>query len=216
MGARTSICWAPQGKALAGVEEADGGAGGAGLGEELVEGLGVGGYGDPELAGAEVAEDGGHAAHVVGVGVGEDEGVEAADAAGPEVGGDDFLADVEGGGGGGGLDDGAGGSAGVDEHGVAFGADDEQGVALADVDGGELEGVGGEEGGLGPEDGEGDERQDVRAAVRAQRAAAAGSPAAEGPGAEGEGNDGDGGWGDAGVGERDAAQVADAQGNQMK
>ena len=73
---------------------------GAGLGEQGVEERGVAGVdADPELAGVEVAEDGGHAAHVVGVGVGEEDDVEAADAAGPEVGRDDFFADVPGGGG---------------------------------------------------------------------------------------------------------------------
>ena len=75
------------GEGLAGVEPADCGAVRAGLAEEGGEGVGLGGDGDPELAGVEVAEDRGHAAHVVGVGVGEDEGVEAANAAGPEVGG---------------------------------------------------------------------------------------------------------------------------------
>ena len=39
-----------------------------------------------QLAGTEVAEDGGHAAHVVAVGVGEGHDVEAADVARPEVG----------------------------------------------------------------------------------------------------------------------------------
>ena len=95
--------------------------------------------------GMEVAEDGGHAAHVVGVGVGEEDDVEAADAARPEVGGDDFLADVPGcwwrq------FSAAAGGAAGVDEHGLAGGGGDEEGVALAYVDGGDFECVGMEAG----------------------------------------------------------------------
>ena len=86
------------GEGFAGVQVADDHVLGAGLGEEGVEERGVAGVdADPELAGVEVAEDGGHAAHVVGVGVGEEDDVEAADAAGPEVGGDDFFADVPGG-----------------------------------------------------------------------------------------------------------------------
>ena len=77
----------------------DGGRGcrACGLGEQGAVGRGVGIDGDPELARAEVAQDGGHAAHVVGVGVGEGDDVEAAELARPEVGRDDLLADVEGG-----------------------------------------------------------------------------------------------------------------------
>ena len=52
---------------VVGGEVADGDVEGGGLGEERLEGGGVGGLGgEPELAGAEVAEDGEHAAHVVG------------------------------------------------------------------------------------------------------------------------------------------------------
>ena len=118
---------------------ADGDVEARGLSEQRGVKRGDGIDANPELAGAEVVEDGGHAAHVVGVGVGEDEEVEAAKAAGPEVGGDDLLADVEGGEGFGRavLADGA---AGVDQHGLADGVDGEDGVALADVEGGESRG----------------------------------------------------------------------------
>ena len=80
----------------------------------------------------EVAQNGGQAAHVVGVGVGEGDGVEVADAARPERFRDDFLADVEilrG------LVRAAAKAAAIDEQGFAVGGDQEQRVALADVDG---------------------------------------------------------------------------------
>ena len=203
------------GDLLPGVEEADGGAELRGLVEEVGEGVGVGGERDPELAGAEVAEDGGHAAHVVGVGVREDEGVEAADAARPEIGGDDLFADVEEAGGGGGFEDGAGGAAGVDQHGSAFGADEEKGVALADVDRGELELTWRAESGLGPKDGECGERKDDGGGDGPAGGAASG-PEAEGPGENDGGDDERGGWGDTGVGEGDAADVADGEGDGVK
>ena len=114
------------------------------LGEESAEGEGVAGVdADPELAGMEVAEDGGHAAQVVGVRVGEHEDIETAKMTGPEIGRDDLLADVPSAG----DDVGAatGGTSGVHQHGLAEGADDEQGVALADVDGGDFELAGMEE-----------------------------------------------------------------------
>ena len=84
------------GEAVAGAEMADFDAERSGLRKQGAVGCGVGIDGDPELARAEVAQDGGHAAHVVGVGVGEGDDVEAAELARPEVGRDDFLADVEG------------------------------------------------------------------------------------------------------------------------
>ena len=80
----------------------------------------------------EVAQDGGQTAHVVGVGVGEGDGVKVADAARPEDLGDDFFADVEflrG------LVGTAAESAAIDEQGFAVGGDEQQRVALADVDG---------------------------------------------------------------------------------
>ena len=86
-----------QADAVAGAEVADADAEGGGLGEQRAVGCGVGIDGDPELAGTEVAQDGGHSSHVVGVGVGEGDDVEAAELARPEVGRDDLFADVEGG-----------------------------------------------------------------------------------------------------------------------
>src|ERR1039457_6831532 len=111
----------------------------------------------PQLARAEVAEDGGHAAHVVGVRVGEGDDVEAAELARPEVGRNDLLADVEGGvictqaAGVFGVGGGAGGASRVDEHDAAGGADDEQRVTLADVDRGDFERVGMDDGRRRPE-----------------------------------------------------------------
>jgi len=144
------------GKDLAGVQVTDDHVLGAGLREERVEEWRVAGVdADPEFAGVEVAQDGGHAAHVVGVCVGEEDDVETADAARPEVGGDDFLADIPRAGSS--VFAAAGGTSCVDEHGLANGADDEEGVALAYVDGGDFEGSGMEAGRGGVEDGEGDE-----------------------------------------------------------
>ena len=50
---------------------------------------------DPQLGGMEVAQDGGQAAHVVGVGMTERDGIEMANAARPERWRDHFFADVE-------------------------------------------------------------------------------------------------------------------------
>ncbi len=80
----------------------------------------------------EVAQDGGQAAHVVGVGVGQGHRVEAADAARPQHLGDDLLADVEvlrG------LARAAAEAAAIHQQGFAVGGDQQQGVALAHVDG---------------------------------------------------------------------------------
>ena len=117
--------------------------------------------------GTEVAQDGGHSSHVVGVGVGEGDDIEAAELARPEVGRDDLFADVEGGGGKDGVlgvGGGPGGATGVDEHGAASGADNQQRVALADIDGGDFELVGMDGGRHGPEDDCSGEREDGEAA----------------------------------------------------
>jgi len=156
---------AAEGESVSGAEVADADVEAGGEFEEGGVRRGDGVDADPELGGVEVAQDGGHAAHVIAVSVGEGDGVEMADVAGPEVGGDDLFADVEAGGRGGGAGRGAGEDAadwasGVDEEGAAFGTDDEEGVALADVDGGDFEGVGGGEGSAGPEDSGGDEGED--------------------------------------------------------
>ncbi len=125
-----------------------------GFGEQRAVGRGVGIDRDPELARAEVAQHGGHAAHVVGVGVGERDDVETPDLARPEIGRDDLFADVEGCAAGRilGVGSSAGGAAGVDQHGAARGADDQQRVSLADVDGGDFELAGMDGGRLRPED----------------------------------------------------------------
>ena len=123
----------------------DADAEGGSLGEQSTVGVGVGIDGDPELAGTEVAQDSGHSAHVIGVGVCEGDDIEAAELSRPEVGRDDLFADVEGGGGKDGVlgvGGGPGGATGVDEHGAASGADNQQRVALADIDGGDFELVG--------------------------------------------------------------------------
>jgi hypothetical protein len=88
----------------------------------------------------EVAQHGGQAAHVVGVGVGEGHRVEAADAARPEDLGDHLLADVEilrG------LMRAAAKAAAIDQQGLAVGSDQQQGIALAHVDGLHQQGVAG-------------------------------------------------------------------------
>ena len=85
-----------EGERVAGAEMADFYSKCGGFGEEGAVGCGVGIDGDPELARVEVAQDGGHAAHVVGVGVGEGDDVERAELARPEVGRHDFFADVKG------------------------------------------------------------------------------------------------------------------------
>ena len=86
----------------------------------------------------EVAQDGGQAAHVVGVGVSEGDRVEMTDAARPESLRDNFLADIEilrc-------LMRAASKTAAVDEERFTVGGDVKDGVALADVDGFDEEGV---------------------------------------------------------------------------
>ena len=103
-----------------------------GLVEQRVVGPEAGIVAHPELGGMEVAQNGGQAAHVVGVGVGEGDRVEVANAARPQNLGDDLLADVEvlrG------LVRAAAKAAAIDQQGFAVGGDQQQGVALADVDG---------------------------------------------------------------------------------
>ena len=80
----------------------------------------------------EVAQNGGQAAHVVGVGMGEGDCVEVANAARPESLRDDFLADVvilRG------LVRAAAEASAIDEQSFAVGRDEQQRVALAYVDG---------------------------------------------------------------------------------
>ena len=147
------------GEGFTGVEVADSDVLGVSLSEEGEEERGVAGVdAEPEFAGVEVVQDGGHAAHVVGVGVGEHDDVDVADVAGPEIGGDHLFADVPGAGGG--VGTAAGGSSRVYEEGLARGADDEQGISLADVDGGDFQLAEVEGGRRGIEDGEWDEDGD--------------------------------------------------------
>ncbi len=78
---------------------------------------------DPKLVGMEVAQDGGKAAHVVGVRVAQRNRVKVADAARPECGRDNIFADVEvlrG------LARAAAEAAAVDEQSFAVGRDEEQ------------------------------------------------------------------------------------------
>ena len=122
------------GEGFASVEVADDHVLRAGLGEQSVEERGVAGIdADPKLAGMEIAEDGGHASHVVGVRVGEEDDVEVANAARPEVGCNDFFADIPRAGRS--VFAATGGSSCVNQHGFARGADDEDRIALAYVDG---------------------------------------------------------------------------------
>jgi len=106
----------------------------------------------------EVAQDGGETAHVVGVGVGEGDCVEMADAVRPENFRDNLFADVE-------LLRGlmrtTSVAAAVDEERFAVGGDEEDGVALADVNGfdeesvmGMVDGAGKDYGYGGKEEGE--------------------------------------------------------------
>jgi hypothetical protein len=98
---------------------------------------GIGAY--PEFARVEIFEDGGETSGVIGVGVGGDDDVEAADTPAPEIGGDDVFAGIEAGttlvssi-----LED----ASPIDEHFRAVGKEEEEAVALADIDGGEFEKV---------------------------------------------------------------------------
>ena len=107
------------------------------LGEDGTQGGGLAGdHAVPEFAWAKITQDGGHATDVVTVSVGDEDGVEAADATGPEIGCDDLLADVPA------SRDAADRTPGIDEQGATLGRDDEERVALTDVDGGDLERTG--------------------------------------------------------------------------
>ena len=178
------------GLAVAGAQVADDDSQLRRLGEQGAVGGGVGVDRDPQLARAEVAEDGGHAAHVVGMRVGEGDDVETAELARPEVGRNHLFANVEGGvfraEARGVLRVGSrsGWPARVDEHGAAGGRDNQQRVALADVDGGnfKLAGMDGRRG--GPQDNRSRERQHGNGGPRI-RARPAHRPAAEGEAGEG-------------------------------
>jgi len=119
---------------------------------------------NPQFGNAKILDDGVEAVEMVVVRVGERDDVEALEAAGPEVGRDDFFADV-------GASAiaagprGAGEAAAVDEHSAAIGEGGEDRVTLADIEDvdGELaalkrrpEGMGGDEYG---ERGEGERRE---------------------------------------------------------
>ena len=119
------------------------------------------------------------------VGVGEGEGVDALDGAGPEVRGDDVFADVE-------FRFGtaleAGNAAAIDDDGTAFGGDDEDGIALADVDHGDFELAGGDGGREGVDDECDEENADGGEGGGAQPGGAAGNHGEDDEsGGEGEG-----------------------------
>ena len=105
----------------------------------------------------EVAQNGRHAAHVIVMGVGERNGVETADAVGPQDGGDDFFADVEIGLGCVSRGREEAQSSRIDEQGFAFRGDEQERVALADINGFEEECVVRMVDGARPETYEGDE-----------------------------------------------------------
>src|SRR5581483_10464630 len=88
----------------------------------------------PQLLRVKVVDERGKAADVVVVGVGDDDGVERAHGAVPEVRRDGVRADIEVGRGAAGE---GGDGAAVEEEALAVGKDEEETVALADVDGGE-------------------------------------------------------------------------------
>ena len=203
------------GEGFAGVEIADGDVLLFGLGEEGAEEGGVAGVNaEPEFAGVEVAEDGGHASHVVGVRVGEEDYIETTDVAGPQVGGNDFFADVPGAGGCVGAA--TGGASGVDENGLAGGANDEQRVALTDVDGSDFELAGVGEGRRGIEDGEGDEDGGEDCCGEDETAASAQSDDAEDDAGAGE-RDGEGcGAGGAEVGEGVVLDAVDGEAHEVQ
>ena len=92
-----------------------------GLSEESVVGLGMRIVADPDFARPEVGEHRGHAADVIGVGMGESDYVEAADSARPEICGDDLFANVEIGHAGRRA---KGRASGIDEQGLAVGGHD--------------------------------------------------------------------------------------------
>ena len=68
------------------------------LGGLIADGLPFGASGDgssPKFAGAEIVEDGGHAAYMVGVGVGHGDDIKSPNPAIPKIGGDDVFADID-------------------------------------------------------------------------------------------------------------------------
>ena len=107
-----------------------------GVSEERIRGRGMGKHTDPDFFGEKVLEDRVHASHVVGMAVGEGDGVEALDATLPEIRGDDVFAVVEVGG----LA--ADWTSGIDEKSFALWGDDEERIAFAYVDGSEFHRVG--------------------------------------------------------------------------
>src|ERR1039458_4719422 len=87
---------------------------------------------DPELLWMEIRNDRRHASEMVGVRVSDYHGVEAIDAAIPQIRRDDLFSDVE-----------VGvhplrQAAGINQHRAALRRDEQNGVALPDVDGGHL------------------------------------------------------------------------------
>ena len=208
-------------EAVAGAEVAHVDAERGGLVEQGAIGYGVGIDGDPKFAGTEVAQDGGHSSHVVGVGVGEGYDVEAAEVARPEVGGDDLFSDVECGifraktFGVLGVGGGPGGATGVDEHGAASGADNEERIALAYIDGGDFELVGMDGGRHGPEN-DCSGKSENGDGCPCGRARPADGPAAEGEAGDGEQSVRQHGAGDADVGGRHTADAVDGAGDAVQ
>src|SRR5271157_2924082 len=103
-----------------------------GLVEQGVVGTIAGIVAYPKLGGMEVSQNGGQAAHVVGVSVGEGHHVEAANAARPQHLRDNLLADVIVLGS---LARAAAVAAAIDEQSFAVGRNQQDGIALAYVDG---------------------------------------------------------------------------------
>ena len=198
---------AAEGEGVSGDVVADVGAVLGGIMKEVLDDGDVGVWTKPELAGAEVGEDGGHASNMVFVRVGESDGIEAANAARPEDRRDDVFANVEVG-----VRRREDEPAGVDEESFAGGGDDENGVSLADVDDGDFKLAGAIGNGARQDEndsGGGDGGEGERDSVAAE------ADDADGDGEEGDPErDGKVGWhGDAHVREAQASECSDDAGD---
>ncbi len=106
------------------------------LGQERLVGGNTRVVAHPKRPRTKVLQDGGHATHVIAVRVGERDGIEPPDIAGPQDRGDDVFPDFKVGVRGLGAPN---GPPGIDEQGFPLGRDQQQRIALPDIDGGDLE-----------------------------------------------------------------------------
>src|SRR5271156_6501021 len=130
---------AAEGKVVAGSHGFDWDVKSASLGQERLIGRNARVAAYPKLPWTKVLQNGGHSAHVIAVRVGEGDGIEPADIAGPQDRRHDVFADFKVGVRSLSAPD---GTAGIDEKGFPLRRDQQQGVSLADIDGGDLEHTG--------------------------------------------------------------------------